>query len=181
MAVIITYFPHGSSTDNERGIGSGWLDPELSELGVKQALELKDAIKERTFDVVFCSDLRRAVDTAKLAFADTMNVIADSRLRECNYGEYNGRPASEIEAVEEKHINEKFPSGESYEDVKKRVNDLLGFLKEGYDGKAVALVAHRAPQLALEVLLKGRAWREALAEDWRKTRAWQAGWDYVME
>ena len=60
MAVKITYFVHGTTTDNEKEISSGWFDIGLSDLGVKQSIDLKDQIKDKKFDVVFCSDLKRA-------------------------------------------------------------------------------------------------------------------------
>ena len=81
--------------------------------------------------------------------------------------------------MQEKNISERFPDGESYEDVKTRIADFLDFIKKNYDGKSVAIVAHKAPQLALDVLLKGKTWEQAFAEDWRKRKAWQPGWDYV--
>jgi broad specificity phosphatase PhoE len=36
-------------------------------------------------------------------------------------------------------------------DVEKRIRDFINHLKEKYDGKYIAIMAHRAPQLALEV------------------------------
>ena len=57
----------------------------------------------------------------------------------------------------------------------------IEFLKQNYDGKNVAIVAHKAPQISLDVLLKGKTWKEALAEDWRKTHAWKPGWEYILE
>lgn len=174
----ITYFVHGTTTDNEKEISSGWFDVELSDLGIKQSIELKDKIKGKKFDVVFCSDLKRAVDSAKLTFEGVVPIISDARLRECNYGKYNAQPSSIVEPIQEKAIIEKFPDGESYEDVKTRVADFLNFLKQNYEGKSVAIVAHKAPQLALDVLLKGKTWDEAFAEDWRKMKAWKPGWEY---
>lgn len=73
-----------------------------------------------------------------------------------------------------------FPEGESYEDVKRRIEDFCNFLKENYDGKSVALIGHKAPQLALDVLLKGKSWEEALANDRRKTKSWKPGWEYIL-
>ncbi|QQG46412.1 MAG: histidine phosphatase family protein [Candidatus Niyogibacteria bacterium] len=180
MPIKITYFVHGTTTDNEKGISSGWSDVGLSELGVKQSIELKNQIKDKKFDVVFCSDLRRAVDSAKLVFEGVAPIIPDQRLRECNYGKFNGHSSEIVEPMQEKMIIEKFPDGESYEDVKTRVADFLEFLKQNYDGKSVALVSHKAPQLALEVLLKNKTWDEAFAEDWRKTKSWKPGWEYVL-
>jgi alpha-ribazole phosphatase/probable phosphoglycerate mutase len=163
MAVKITYFVHGTTTDNEKGISSGWSDVGLSDLGVRQSLALKDQIKDKKFAVGFCSDLKRAMDSAKLTFAGLVPIIPDKRLRECNYGKYNGQSSAVVEPMQEKCITKKFPGGESYEDVKRRIVDFLEFLKNNYDGKSVAIVGHKAPQLALDVLLKGKTWEQAFA------------------
>lgn len=77
-------------------------------------------------------------------------------------------------------VTSRFPNGESYEDVKNRVQDFLGYLSKNYDGKSVAIVAHKAPQLALDVLIKGKTWEQSFAEDWRHTKAWQPGWGYTL-
>jgi len=181
MSVKITYFVHGTTTDNEQQISSGWKDVELSELGVKQSLNLKEQTKEMKFAVVFCSDLKRAVDSAKLSWDGMYNIIPDPSLRECNYGDLNGTSSNIVEPMQEEECLERpFPNGESYEDVKGRIGDFLEFLKENYDGKHVAVVGHKAPQIALEVLTKGKTWKQALAEDWRKTKAWKPGWEYSV-
>lgn len=179
--VNITYFVHGTTTDNEDNVSSGWFDAELSTLGINQSIELKDQIKSKAFDVVFCSDLKRAVDSAHLTFDDSgVQIIEDARLRECNYGYYNAWPSETVEPLQEHAITEKFIDGESYEDVKARVAEFLEMLKKEYDGKHVAIVAHKAPQLALDVLLKGWSWDEAFEKDWRKTKSWQPGWEYIL-
>jgi broad specificity phosphatase PhoE len=177
----ITYFVHGTTTDNEKDISSGWYDVELSPLGIEQSKKLREQTKDRKFDVVFCSDLKRAVDSAKLAWEGIYQIVPDARLRECNYGKLNAALSSIVEPMQEDEcIYSKFPEGESYEDVKARVADFLVFLKENYAGKSVAIVAHKASQLALDVLLKGKTWKEALAGDWRKTKSWQPGWEYEI-
>lgn len=181
MAVTITYFVHGTTTDNEKHISSGWYDVELSDLGIKQSLDLTEQVKDKSFDVVFCSDLKRAVKSAELSFKDIYPIIEDERLRECNYGDFNAHLSSEVEPLQEISITKPFPNGESYEDVKARIADFLKFLKENYDGKSVAIVAHKAPQLSLDVLLKNMTWEEAFANDWRKTKSWQPGWEYMLE
>lgn len=180
MSIQITYFVHGTTTDNEQGISSGWSDVVLSELGIRQSVGLKDKIKDKQFDVVFCSDLKRAIDSAELTFGDAVPIIADPRLRECNYGQYNGKPSALVEPMQEKMISDRFPAGESYEDVKTRIADFLESLKQNYDGKRVAIVAHKAPQFSLDVLLKGKTWEQAFADDWRKTKSWQPGWEYEL-
>lgn len=181
MVVKITYFVHGTTTDNEKHISSGWKDVELSKLGIEQSKKLPQQIGDKKFDVVFCSDLKRAVDSAKISFEGKFPIKLDKRLRECNYGDYNGKPSDVVEPLQEKCINKKFPNGESYEDVKSRIRDFLDYLKKNYNGNHVAIVAHKAPQLVIDVLLKGKTWKQAFKEDWRKTKSWMPGWDYALK
>lgn len=181
MAIEITYFVHGTTTDNEQDLATGWLPGELSEVGSEQAKKLGEQVADKQFDVVFCSDLKRAVDSAELGFGDKYKIIQDERLRECNYGDMNGKSTSDFKGRMQDFIDTPFPNGESYKDAETRLASFVDFLRQQYDGKHIAIVAHQAPQLALDVLLKGRSWQEAIDEDWRKTKAWQPGWDYLVK
>jgi len=181
MPIFITYFTHAITTDNEKRIASGWGNAPLSKAGEAQSAELKEKIKDKKFEVVFCSDLKQSAETARLCFADRVAVIEDKRLRECNYGKYSGQSETVVEPLQMQYIKERFPEGECYEDVKERIIDFLKFIKENHDGASIAIVSHQAPQLALEVLVKGKTWEKAFADDWRKQKAWQPGWDYFLE
>lgn len=181
MSVRITYFVHGTTIDNENNKSSGWNDTKLSDLGIQQSKDLTELTADKTFDAVFTSDLSRAIDSANLSWGDKYPKFQDKRLRECNYGDLNGKDSNIVEPLQEKSIENPMTNGESYEDVKARVKDSLDFLKEEYDGKHIAIVAHKAPQHALNVLLKGMTWDETFAIDWRKTKSWQPGWDYSLE
>ena len=180
MPIKITYFVYGTTTDNEKGLAIGWLPGELSELGISQAKKLGKLVSDKNFDIVFCSDLKRAVDSAKLGFAGKYKIIQDERLRECDYGDFTGKPAKEFKNNLIDYIDVKFPNGESYKDVEKRIAGFLEFLKEKYNGKHIAIVAHQAPQLALDVLLKNKTWKQSIEEDWRKKKLWQPGWEYIL-
>jgi len=181
MPVDIAYFAHGTTEDNERGVSSGWFDAELSELGRRQAIKLAPSLRHRRFDVIFCSDLRRATDTAKLIFGNRVRIVQDKRLRECNYGDLTKEETSRIDELMPDHIDRPFPNGESYKDVERRIRSFLIDVHDEYHGKHVAIVAHRAPQLALDVLLKGKTWKQAIQEDWRNKKEWQPGWKYRYE
>jgi len=181
MPTKITYFVHGTTTDNEQHLATGWADGELSELGIKQSKELGLLTTDKKFDIVFCSDLKRAIDSANFSFEGNYRIIQDDRLRECNYGDFTQHPVAEFKSNMLKFIDNKFPNGESYKDVEKRIKSFLDFLREEYNGKHVAIVAHQAPQLALDVLLKDRTWPQAIDEDWRKQKAWKPGWDYIIK
>ena len=177
MSINVIYFVHGTTYDNESGKCSGWKQAMLTEIGKERAIKLGEIKKETHFDVIFTSDLIRAIDSARLAFPNTKK-IQDERLRECNYGDLDGKDKSYV--VYEEHIDNPFPNGESLKDVEKRIRDFIKFLKENYDGKTVGIVAHRAPQLAFEVITKNISWEEANKNDWRKTKSWQPGWEYTI-
>ncbi|MDD5290491.1 MAG: histidine phosphatase family protein [Patescibacteria group bacterium] len=176
--IKITYFVHGTTTDNEKNLSTGWQPGELSELGIKQAKELGNLVSKK-FDAFFCSDLKRAVDSANLGFGNKYKIIQDKRLRECNYGNFNGGTEEKIDY--KKYIDMPFPNGESLKDVEKRIRDFLNFLKEGYNNKHIAIMAHKAPQLALEVILNNKTWEQAIKKDWRNTKSWQPGWEYEIK
>lgn len=180
MATKITYFVHGTTTDNEDNKASGWNDVRLSDLGIQQSKDLTKLTESTIFDAVFTSDLSRAIDSANLTWGDKYPKFADKRLRECNYGDLNGKDSDIVEPLQEKSITKPMPNGESYEDVKARISDFLDSIREEYDGKHIAIVAHKAPQLALDVLLRGMNWEEAFANDWRKQKAWKPGWEYEL-
>ncbi|MDD5192944.1 MAG: glycine--tRNA ligase [Candidatus Nanoarchaeia archaeon] len=178
--VKITYFVHGTTIDNEKGKATGQADGELAEIGKRQSIELIKHVKNKKFDVVLTSDLKRAVDSADLTFKDFgINIIKDRRLRECNYGDLN--QADEEKVVYLDHIDKPFPNGESLIDVEKRIKSFLEDLQKSYIGKNIAVVAHKAPQLALDVLLENKTWENAIKEDWRLKKTWQPGWEYFIK
>lgn len=179
MSLTITYFVHGTTTDNENDRCTGWLPGELSELGKQQSKELGDIVTEK-FDLMISSDLKRAIDSAELGFAGRFPIIHDERLRECNYGDWNGHDENVVKADMLLRIDTPFPNGESYRDVEMRMHSLLEDIKDKYDGRRIAFMAHQAPQLALEVILNGKTWEEAIKTDWRRTGKWQPGWEYEI-
>lgn len=178
MKTKIMYFVHGTTFDNIIGKCSGWKQVELTDLGKERAIKLGEIRKDIHFDIIFTSDLVRAIDSANLAFPSVKHV-QDDRLRECNYGDLDGKDKSLV--IYEEHIDKPFPNGESLKDVERRVKDFIEYLKKNYQGKTIGIVAHRAPQLAFEVITKHISWEEANRNDWRKTKAWQPGWEYIIE
>ena len=177
METKIIYFVHGTTYDNASKRCSGWKQVELNELGIEQAINLgKNTNYE--FDALFTSDLKRAIKTAQLAFPN-YNYIQDERIRECNYGDYDGEDKKLV--VYEERIDIPFPNGESLKDVENRMRIFINYLLDNYEGKTVGIIAHRAPQLALEVITRNITWEEAIENDWRKTGDWKPGWQYTIK
>lgn len=173
----ITYLPHSTTTDNEQGIATGWLPGELSAKGLEQAAQLFDQLAIKDFTAIVSSDSHRAVQTAQIAFGERYQLRQDMRLREANYGDLNGALHNFKDRMHE-YIVQKFPNGESYEDVEVRVRSLLDELILEFGDGQIAFVSHQAPQLALDVICIGKSWQDAIASDWRFTKSWQPGWVY---
>ena len=163
---------HATSDDNEKGLASGHFDVELSELGRRQAGEMRERYRDRDVSAIYTSDLKRAVDTAAIAFAKA--AVVDARLRECDYGTWTRRPVQELGAARLRFIDEPFPQGESYNDVVVRVRDFLNDLPR--DAAEIVVVGHRATWYSLEHLLRGRDLAEVIAAPWQ----WQPGWLYRL-
>lgn len=166
----LVFETHSTSTDNESGIASGNRDISLSELGRRQAAELGRRAAGR-FDVVYCSDLHRAVETAEIAFGAGYRV--DARLREQDYGERTGAPSAEVEIERLATVDEPFPRGESLRDVARRV---ASFLEEIPRDGNVLVIGHRATKLAFDHLLGGMTLQAAVGAPY----AWQPGWRYEI-
>lgn len=178
MKTKLIYFVHGTTYDNADKKCSGWKQVELNDLGKEQAANLGRINENIDFDIIFTSDLIRAIDSANIAFSNVPK-IQDKRLRECNYGDLDGEDKSLI--IYENHIDDMFPNGESLKDVERRVRSFIEDIIKNYKGKTIGIVAHRAPQLAFEVITKNISWKEAIENDWRKTGDWKPGWKYDID
>jgi broad specificity phosphatase PhoE len=180
MSIRITYYVHGTTADNEQGLATGQADTPLSERGIRESHKLGELAKDMQFDAVYASDLVRASETARIAFGDRYETILDKRLREFDDGDFTRFPFEQLRDHELEHIDNRVPNGESFRDVQDRIQSFLDEIKKTIDGKHIAIVAHRFPQLSLEVITKGKTWPEALESDWRKTKSWQPGWEYLV-
>jgi broad specificity phosphatase PhoE len=177
MPVTLIYETHSITTDNEAGLATGWLPGELSAHGRELARELGERRREEQIDAVFTSDLWRALETAQLAFgARDVPIIQDARLRECNYGDLNGRPVAQLAPLRRQHIQTPFPGGPSYRDVIDATRAFLGDVARAWAGCRVLVIAHSANRWALECLLGGGVIEELVDAPF----AWQEGWLYEL-
>lgn len=177
----ITFFAHSTTTDNEKHIATGWLQGELSQKGIQQAKDLPSLITDSSFSVVYTSDTKRAIDSAELGFKMSHPIVIDYRLREANYGDFDGTDKS-FKSDMTKFIEEPYPSGESYKDAEKRMRAFLEDLKTKHTpDDHIAVIGHEATQLSLDVILGGKTWEQAIAENWRPAGKWQPGWVYELK
>jgi 2,3-bisphosphoglycerate-dependent phosphoglycerate mutase len=176
--VEIVYETHSISEDNERGFATGWLPGRLSARGRELAARLGERRRDDGIDAVFTSDLRRAVETATIAFAGTsIQMLHDWRLRECDYGERNGMPVAEHLGSRRRHIDEPYPGGESWRQAVARVGRALDDLPTRWEGCRVVIVGHTATRWALDHILGGVPLEDLVDADFE----WQEGWEYRLD
>jgi alpha-ribazole phosphatase len=116
------------------GVCYGSLDVALSDRGREQAAALAERLRDERFDAVVASPRRRAVETAA---ALGVPVRTDDRLREIDFGEFEGRTFAELERAEpelfrtwmETPTKIRFPGGESYADLRARATAALEELR----------------------------------------------------
>ena len=87
---------HGQSQWNEKNIFTGWKNPDLTEVGIKEAIKAGIALKKSgyKFDLMFTSVLLRAIRTGKLILEEldqkNLKVIENEALNERDYGDLSG-------------------------------------------------------------------------------------------
>jgi broad specificity phosphatase PhoE len=140
----LTLIRHGITEWNMTGKFQGHTDTPLSEEGRMQAQALAKHLKRAKVDRVYSSPLSRAVETAQIAFPSS-EIIQDDRLREMNFGEFEGYTQSENEQHPQwawwyaDPFKRRAPDGESYEDLRLRAVDWMNNLP---DNVHVAAVTH---------------------------------------
>ena len=162
---------HGRTVDNARGLLLGRADPELDELGRRQAEAVGVAIASGRFGpvaAVVSSPLRRAVGTAVAIGAP---VLLDDRLLELDYGELEGTPVLDVPAATwaawQADVEFCPAGGESLAALGARVRDACSHWAAAVDRPgAVVLVSHVSPVKAAVAWALGVgdqiAWRTQL-------------------
>ena len=123
---------HGAADGNDAGRLLGWQDPPLNALGRRQARQLRAQLAGFRFDGVWSSDLRRAVETARLAYGDPQT---DALLRELDFGLLGGCTWQDLDEATQQALvafdTFAAPQGEGVQDLRTRVNDFLDRLVPG--------------------------------------------------
>lgn len=132
------------------------VDEELTDLGRQQALEIREKIKDMDFDLIICSPLKRARQTAEIINVNNYSIIYDDRIKEQDYGDLTGRPWDD-ETREKRwdyYYNGKFGTSERIRPFFDRVFNFLNDLKTK-DYNNVLIVAHAGINKAFYAYFNG--------------------------
>ena len=142
MYKIIKLYRHGETEWNKEGRLQGWLDSPLTEYGKTQAKKQLEQV-----ELVFSSDLGRAIETAKLMFPQA-KLLTDQRLREIYLGDWQGKTISLLNEQEDYKCYIERPNDfvahtqESFQAVAQRMESFLNYLLT-HEETNIAVVSHR--------------------------------------
>ena len=137
---------HGQTEENIARIFQGHMPGTLTVEGIAQAEALRDTLRDISLDAVVSSDLKRCVDTARIAVEGREKMVL---LREMDGGSWTGLAIKEVDL---RHV----PADvETEAMLYERAGRFVDYLKERYDGKQVLAVGHGLINRAVQAHIQG--------------------------
>ena len=183
QATHITAVRHGETDWNAQSRLQGHLDIDLNERGRWQAQRAGLALADSGITTIYCSDLRRAHDTAlaiSRAIAQHSGIAAtdlrlEPGLRERSFGSFQGLTYDEVGALhpedalrwKQRDPHWAPPGGESPAALHQRIATTLHAIAAQHPGEHIALVSHGGVLDMLYRLATGQALNAA--------RTWELG------
>ena len=142
---------HGESESNAAGLVQGQFDVHLSERGREQAKRLARRLALDPPDLIFSSDLSRALDTARaIAEACHLEIHPEPRLREIDMGTWVNQRWEDLATLypdDYALLNVGDPEfrrggGESKVMLQQRMVAIIEEIVAAQGGKRIAIVAH---------------------------------------
>jgi broad specificity phosphatase PhoE len=152
--MYLTLVRHGPTEWNALDRFQGRSDIPLSPAGRGHARAIAAALREEPIDRIYSSDLVRALETARIiAEARSVQIVTDARLREFDFGRWEGLTWDEIVSMypvlrgrapttARLHAPE---AGETFEQVFRRVKSFLDDLQAHESEVRVVTVTHAGP------------------------------------
>ena len=141
---------HGQTEENIARIFQGHMPGTLTAEGIAQAEALCDTLRNISLDAVVSSDLKRCVDTGRIA-VEGRNLPWEKTvlLREIDWGSWTGLAIKEVDL-------QHFPADvETEAMLYERAGRFVDYLKERYDGKQVLAVGHGLINRAVQAHIQG--------------------------
>lgn len=141
---------HGLTDDNLKKRYCGFGNVSLNRKGKDQAQKIKMKLKKYRVDKVYCSDLKRSWQTARIIFKKSCPIAKRKNLREINFGIWEGLTFKQIikkyPAIYKKWLKDPFsvdiPQGEKTKHFIRRVEREIKNIIKNNTQKTVAIVSH---------------------------------------
>lgn len=136
---------HGQTNWNVQKKVMGRCDEPLNNTGINQAMETKNALSNTDIDLIICSPLLRARQTAEIINEDRyIPIIYDDRIIERDFGEFEGLETKDFDfnSYWDYYKNEQYQQAENIQVFFERIYNFLSDIIENYSDKNVLVVAH---------------------------------------
>lgn len=147
---------HGETEYNKKELILGTTDIPMNFHGSEQAMKLAGTLRQMgKVDMIYCSPLTRAKETAQEANSMTLSPVKyDNRLREWDYGDFEGKPR-DTEGFAEGKREFGMPMGNTGESLLKLTHRVYSLLDEliatyGKTDKNILIVTHGGVCRAIE-------------------------------
>ncbi len=155
----IIFLRHGQAKNNtERILAGRTPGVPLTEEGVEQSEKAAKFLEEMNISTIYSSPIERAKNTAEIVGKHiSIDVKIDDRLIELDMGKFTGKPYDEIFSSHG-NVFMKFYRGEleiahngveTFEQVKKRIRDMVDHVIDNHPDENVVLVTHMDPIKAM--------------------------------
>ena len=161
MKIYITR--HGETQWNKKGLMQGWKNSDLTEKGIENAKRLGERLKDINFDVIYCSPLARAIDTAKYINGESnTRIVMVESLKEMGFGSWEGMEHNKIKELhyeqytrfyERPHLYKSQENGESFEGLMMRVKKAWDEILEA-GGNNILIVTHAVVLKTIYTIIK---------------------------
>ena len=136
---------HGETELNAQNRVCGAIDLPLTDNGIAQAHALAEMLTGKGIEMIFCSDMIRARQTAEVVGnALGIQPISDPRLREMCFGDLEKCMRDDAEFNRRKQVfAERFPGGgESILQGAHKVYSFMDEMLKDHSGKTILIVSH---------------------------------------
>jgi len=140
---------HGESEGQLNKIVGG--NSSITGKGKKYSNKLREYLDDKNVNIIMCSQLKRAVETAEIVNLENKYLISEvSNLNEIDGGIFEGWTTEKVKEKHPKiyeHRNKNkflysYPMGESYQDLEKRINPILKEIDNTSEN--LVIIAHQA-------------------------------------
>ena len=151
----ITLVRHGQTEENFTGIIQGHRNVLMNDTGRRQCERLRVKLKDKEFDYCYMSPLTRTVETAFILVGDRVQTIPDDRLIDRDMGELEEKNREMYNAYKfwDYDLNKNDFNVETIQNIFKRCNDFLDYIKDKHKEQSILIVTHSSPYRALRHLL----------------------------
>lgn len=135
---------HGQTDFNKENKWMGLLDIPLNENGISQAHSSINYINSLNIDVIYCSELKRAIQTSEIIASElNLPILKDKRLNERSLGNLEGK-IKNLELLE---------NCSALEDESNISGRMKSFFKDLPKNKNILLISHSA---LFKIILKNK-------------------------